>query len=59
MRIERSSNTVSWVSSDLMEGMGKMATRVKMAHDHRAPRDALGSDVPAALGHHREMGRSE
>ncbi|MEO7369230.1 MAG: hypothetical protein ABIZ69_00100, partial [Ilumatobacteraceae bacterium] len=49
MRIERSINTVSWIPSDLMEGMGKMATRMKMAHDDPPPPDALGSDVPAAL----------
>ncbi len=49
MRIERSITTVSWIPSDLMEGLGKMATRMKMAHDDQPPPDSLGSDVPAAL----------
>ena len=33
MRIERSINTVSWIPSDLLEGMGKMAD----THEARAP----------------------
>lgn len=49
MRIERSITTVSWIPSDVMEGMGKMATRMKMAHHDPPPPDSLGSDVPAAL----------
>jgi hypothetical protein len=49
MRIERSITTVSWIPSDLMEGLGKMATRMKMAHDDPPPPDSLGSDIPAAL----------
>lgn len=49
MRIERSINTVSWIPSDLLEGMGKIATRMKMAHHDPPPPDSLGSDVPAAI----------
>ena len=49
MRIERSINTVSWIPSDLLEGMGKIATRMKMAHHDPPPPDALGADVPAAI----------
>lgn len=49
MRIERSINTVSWIPSDLLEGMGKLATRMKMAHHDPPPPDALGSDVPGAI----------
>jgi len=49
MRIERSITTVSWIPSDLLEGMGKIATRMKMAHHDPPPPDALGADVPAAV----------
>ena len=49
MRIERSVTTVSWIPSDLLEGMGKMATRMKMAHHDPPPPDSLGKDVPAAI----------
>ncbi|MEQ1873404.1 MAG: cyclic nucleotide-binding domain-containing protein [Ilumatobacteraceae bacterium] len=49
MRIERSINTVSWIPSDLLEGMGKIATRMKMAHHDPPPPDSLGSDVPSAI----------
>lgn len=49
MRIERSITTVSWIPSDLLEGMGKVATRMKMAHHDAPPPDRLGSDVPAAI----------
>ena len=49
MRIERSINTLSWIPSDLLEGMGKIATRMKMAHHDPPPPDALGADVPAAI----------
>jgi len=49
MRIERSITTVSWIPSDLLEGMGKIATRMKMAHHDAPPPDPLGSDVPTAL----------
>ena len=47
MRIERSITTVSWIPSDLMEGMGKMATRMKLAHHDPPPPDALGADIAA------------
>ncbi len=49
MRIERSITTVSWIPSDLLEGMGKMATRMKMAHHDPPPPDRLGGDVPGAI----------
>lgn len=49
MRIERSITTVSWIPSDLLEGMGKAATRMKMAHHDPPPPDQLGDDVPAAI----------
>lgn len=49
MRIERSINTVSWIPSDLMEGMGKMATRMKLAHHDPPPPDSLGKDTSAAI----------
>jgi Cyclic nucleotide-binding domain len=49
MRIERSINTVSWIPSDLLEGMGKMATRMKLAHHDPPPPDVLGSDIPEAV----------
>lgn len=49
MRIERSVTTVSWIPSDLLEGMGKMATRMKMARHDPPPPDSLGADVHAAI----------
>jgi len=49
MRIERSITTVSWIPSDLLEGMGKMATRMKMAHHDPPPPDHLGPEVPSAV----------
>lgn len=49
MRIERSITTVSWIPSDLLEGMGKIATRMKMAHNDAPPPDPLGPDIPAAI----------
>jgi Cyclic nucleotide-binding domain len=49
MRIERSINTVSWIPSDLLEGMGKMATRMKLAHHDPPPPDSLGDDTVAAI----------
>jgi len=49
MRIERSITTVSWIPSDLLGGMGKLATRMKLAHHDPPPPDELGSDVPDAL----------
>ncbi len=49
MRIERSITTVSWIPSDLLEGMGKMATRMKLAHHDPPPPDPLGTDVAAAV----------
>ena len=49
MRIERSIATVSWIPSDLLEGMGKVAIRMKVAHHDPPPPDSLGSDTAAAL----------
>lgn len=49
MRIERSITTVSWIPSDLLEGMGKMATRMKMAHHDPPPPDAIGPDVAGTV----------
>ncbi|MEM7337207.1 MAG: cyclic nucleotide-binding domain-containing protein [Actinomycetota bacterium] len=49
MRIERSINTVSWIPSDLLEGMGRIATRMKMAHHDPPPPDSLGADLPGAI----------
>jgi hypothetical protein len=49
MRIERSITTVSWIPSDLLEGMGKIATRMKMAHHDPPPPDSFGTDIPAAI----------
>ena len=49
MRIERSITTVSWIPSDLLEGMGKIATRMKMAHHDPPPPDAMGSDISATI----------
>jgi hypothetical protein len=49
VRIERSITSVSWIPSDLMEGMGKMATRMKMAHHDPPPPNRLGTDVAGTL----------
>ncbi|MGI9605779.1 MAG: cyclic nucleotide-binding domain-containing protein [Acidimicrobiales bacterium] len=49
MRIERTISTISWIPSDLLEGMGKMATRMKMAHHDPPPPDSLGPDVHGTL----------
>jgi Cyclic nucleotide-binding domain len=57
VRIERSITTVSWIPSELMEGMGKMATRMKLARDDPPPPDSLGSDVVGALADLRSNDR--
>lgn len=57
MRIERSITTVSWIPSDLLEGMGKVATRMKMAHHDPPPPDPLGPDIRAAIDDLRESDR--
>ena len=57
MRIERSITTVSWIPSDLLEGMGRMAERMKMAHHDPPPPDTLGPDVPAAIEELRSADR--
>jgi len=48
MRIEHSISMVSWIPADPSEGMGDVATRMKMAHHDPPQRDPLGPDVPAA-----------
>jgi cyclic nucleotide-binding protein len=57
MRIERSINTVSWIPSDLLGGMGKIATRMKMAHHDPPPPISLGADTPAAIDELRAADR--
>ena len=49
MRIEHSINTVSWIPSDLLEGMGKIATRMGMAHHDPPPPDSLGPNTTTAI----------
>ena len=49
LRNEHSVTTVSWIPSDLLEGMGKIATRMKMAHHDPPPPTSLGADIPATL----------
>lgn len=57
MRIERSITTVSWIPSDLLEGMGKMAERMKLAHHDVPPPDSLGDDVAATIDELRAADR--
>ena len=57
MRIERSITTVSWIPSDLLEGMGKMATRMGLAHHDPPPPDSLGTDTKAAIEGLRDADR--
>jgi hypothetical protein len=57
MRIERSVTTVSWIPSDLLEGMGKMATRMKLAHHDPPPPDSLGADPHQMIEELRESDR--
>ncbi|MGZ4722579.1 MAG: cyclic nucleotide-binding domain-containing protein [Ilumatobacteraceae bacterium] len=57
MRIERSVTTVSWIPSDLLEGMGKMATRMKLAHHDPPPPDSLGADPHGTIEELREADR--
>jgi len=57
MRIERSVTTVSWIPANLIGGMGKLATRIRLAHDDPPPPDSLGADVPGALGELRAADR--
>ena len=57
MRIERSITTVSWIPSDLLEGMGKIATRMKLAHHDPPPPDSLGADTTAAIEELRDADR--
>ena len=49
MRIEHTIATVSWIPSDLLEGMGKAATLMKLAHHDQPPPDSLGDDMHATL----------
>ncbi len=57
MRIERSITTVSWIPSDLLEGMGKMATRMGLAHHDPPPPDTLAADTKKELDALREADR--
>ena len=57
MRIERSITTVSWIPSDLLEGMGKMATRMGLAHHDPPPPDSLGTDTKTAIEELRDADR--
>lgn len=49
MRIEHTIATVSWIPSDLLEGMGKAATLMKLAHHDPPPPDDLGDDMHATI----------
>lgn len=49
MRIERTIAAVSWIPSDLLEGMGKAATKMKLAHHDPPPPDHLGDDMHVTL----------
>src|SRR5262245_31337842 len=49
MRIEASITTVSWIPSGLIEGSGKLATRLGVVLDDDPPHDRLGSAVAAAV----------
>jgi hypothetical protein len=49
VHIERSVTTVSWIPSDMLAGMGKLGTRMGMAHNDPPPPDVLGEDVTAAV----------
>ncbi len=57
MRIERSVTTVSWIPSDLLEGMGKIATRMGLAHHDPPPPDSLGADTKAMIEELRDADR--
>ena len=46
---ERSVTSISWIPSDLLEGMGRLATRMKVAHHDSPPPDSLGPDVPDSV----------
>ena len=48
-RIERTIAAVSWIPSDLLEGMGKAATKMKLAHHDPPPPDHLGDDMHVTL----------
>lgn len=50
MRIERCITTVSWIPPDMLEGMGKAATLLKMAHHDPTPPRSLGGDCSRVLG---------
>ena len=57
MRIERSVATISWIPSDLLKGMGRAATRMKMTHHDPPPPDSLGSDLRSTLEELRAVDR--
>ncbi|HEY0520159.1 MAG TPA: cyclic nucleotide-binding domain-containing protein [Ilumatobacteraceae bacterium] len=57
MRIERCITTISWIPSDMLEGMGKIATRMKLAHHDPPPPDVVGTDPTATIEELRDADR--
>jgi hypothetical protein len=57
MRIERCVSTISWIPSDLLEGTGRLATRLKLARHDPPPPDRLGGDIHRAIEELRQLGR--
>ena len=49
MRIERVVTTVSWIPSDMLQGVGRMGTRLHMVTNDPPPPDSLGADPAAAI----------
>ncbi len=49
MRIERVVTTVSWIPSDMLQGVGRMGTRLHMVTNDPPPPDSLGADPEAAI----------
>ena len=49
MRIERSIASISWIPSDLLKGIGRATSRMKMTHHDPPPPDSLGRDLRTAL----------
>lgn len=40
---------MSWIPSDLLGGMGRIATRMKVAHHDQPPSDTLGPDISGSI----------
>src|SRR6476646_9667108 len=57
MRITASVTSVSWIPSDLLEGVGRLGTRLRLAHHDAAPPDDLGPDVEATIASLRAADR--